>query len=195
MAKILVDFDSTLNCLDEHMLATCNARHGTAYEPECLTHWDALNELDPKGFVWGREVWQAFAWQLSIPPQPGAIETMRALTSAGHEPVIVSDRSATAGMHLDAWLEHHRLGVPYVLSHRERMPKAYVAEVIGIELAIEDAPHHALAIAGRGIPVYLMDKPYNRAIDCEHTECIDRVRGGWPEVAELLGLEMIEVAA
>jgi hypothetical protein len=180
MAKILVDFDSTITCLDTHMLATCNARHGTCIEPAHVTHWGWLNECEHAEWLWGAECYGSPEWQASVPAQPGAVDTLKAMQAAGLEPVIVSDRAPASGLLMGAWLVANGLGdLPTILSHREHLPKAHVAVKHNMAAAIEDAPHHAIALAYAGIPVYLMDKPYNRNV--EH-ELIVRV-SGWADIA------------
>ena len=110
---------------------------------------------------------------------------------AGLEPIVVSDRSVFAIRCAREWLILHGLAELNVLAtHREHLPKWRVARDYGMAYAIEDAPHHAIDLAGAGIPVYLMDKPYNREVI--ENDLITRVHGGWQELGELLGISMVE---
>lgn len=192
MAKILVDFDSTITQLDTHILTTCNARHGTCYRPDEVAHWDWLAECEHAEWLWGAECYGSPTWQATVPANPGAIEGIKAMQAHGLEPVVVSDRAPASGVLMRDWLIRYGLGdLPAILSHREHRPKAHVAVQHNMAAAIEDAPHHAIAIAHAGIPVYLLDKPYNRNV--VH-DLIVRV-SGWPEISDRFGDYFRAVAA
>lgn len=172
MAKLLLDFDSTLTQLAEHMLATYNARYGTAHTCDELTDWETLAKLKHSGYIWGADVWQSREWQLSVPPQPWALETVAAMRWAGLEPVIVTDRGIAAIRVMREWLASYGLAELMVIaSSRDTLPKWRVAQEHGLSFAIEDAPHNAIDLAEKaGITVYLLDKPYNRHVSHERIE-------------------------
>ena len=184
--RILVDFDSTLTQMDEHMLATCNERHGTEYAHGDIDSWEWLATFPHASWAWGDECFGSPEWQASVPPQPGAVRTVRELAMAGDEPYIVSDRTAHTEC-IREWAANHGLGdLPVIISDRNDFPKWKVARGFGIRMAIEDAPHNALDLADKAgcYPVILIDKPYNRDID--HPRIV-RV-ANWDEVALVIEL-------
>lgn len=183
MTRVLVDFDSTLTTFDEAMLAACNKRFGTSYAASDINDWDWLRTFPHAAYAWGAMCYRSPAWTLTVPPQPGAVETVREMIAAGFEPFVVSDREPEMARWIRDWLRRYRLDSVVVLTtDRTLYPKATVARDLGMRIAVEDAPHHALALGEAGLTFYLIDKPYNQVV--EHERVI-RVHG-WGQIAEAL---------
>ena len=111
-----------------------------------------------------------------LDPLPGAIETVRAWAATGTEIAVVTGRPSSTAAACRGWLERH--DVP----HREltfvdkygRASAAAEPEVLPLEalrrdsyrLAVEDSLPTARFLAERGIPVLLVDRPWNQG-DCD----------------------------
>ncbi len=52
--------------------------------------------------------------------------------------------------------------------NQKMIPKSEVCQNLGVDLFIEDAPHHAKDIAAKGINVFLLEKPWNRNFEVEN---------------------------
>jgi hypothetical protein len=162
--KILVDFDSTINQFDQHMLATVNDRFGLVHEYSSITTWgflDFMEQPEVGQWAWGPDVYNSYRWTLGIPPMPGAAEAMRNLKKAGHQVRIVTARKNTHQGWIEDWLRTHGFG-PFPCSYNEK--KSVWARRYGYTIAIDDAPHQARDLMEEGVFVYLVDKPYNREI-------------------------------
>ena len=162
--KILVDFDSTMNQFDQHLLATVNDRFGLVHEHDDINTWDFLNfteQPEVGQWAWGPEVYNNYHWTLTIPPMPGAKEAMRDLKKAGHQVRIVTARKNTQQGWIEDWLRTHGFG-PFPCSYNEK--KSTWAKRYGYTVAIDDAPHQAKELIEEGVFVYLVDKPYNREL-------------------------------
>lgn len=101
-------------------------------------------------------------WQ--PPPTTGAPEGLQRLKAKGRELHYISARTPRVQALTQKWLTQH--GIPFDSLHLlEGGNKALHCEKLGIELMIEDSPHHAVAIAQTGVPVLLFDTPYNGQVD------------------------------
>src|SRR5262249_13799854 len=111
---------------------------------------------------------------LGLPVMPCALEALRELDSLGAVVGIVTGRPTHTG-HLTAkWLADK--AIPYSW-FKHTNDKATASN--GWNLFVDDAVHHALAVKARGIPVCLMDYPWNRSLSS--TPGITRV-SGWQEI-------------
>lgn len=130
---------------------------------------------------------------LALDPLPGAIETVRAWSAAGAEIAVVTGRPAHTRDISRRWLERH--GVPHrELTFVDKYGRAGSAsedeEVLPLEslrrdsyrLAVEDSLPTARFLAERGMPVLLVDRPWNRG----SAEGVHRCRD-WGEVGERAG--------
>lgn len=186
----MLDFDSTTGELDGHMRASVNVKFGTSYQQEEITSW-AWWDTRPQEqgeYVWGPECFQNKEWTLAMPPVEGAIEGITELLDDGHTIALVSDRAPHMGLWLAEWLRTHRLPIPVHTTNRHDGPtKLDVIRKLGLQLVIEDAPHHAVEMSASGdvaVGVLLLDKPWNR--DVFHAK-IGRCFG-WDHVLDSVSL-------
>jgi hypothetical protein len=184
LGKILVDWDSTVNDFDGFLLQTLNDRFGSAYVLGDMKTWDFLREMDPEHVqhTWGESVYHNREWTLAIPPLPGAILGMNRLRDAGYYLRIVTART---GKHLEwvqEWLTNQGVrGIEVTCA--DSKDKAKWAERWGYNIAIEDAPHHVLALADVCERVYMVEKPYNSHVNGKR---IERVPSLWVATERIL---------
>lgn len=125
----------------------------------------------PDGFC--HNLYNDSSFVAKMPVVKGAREGARLLSDLG-EIYYVSARPAHLLDVTIEWLCEHDFPVGDVWLSED---KAEAVQMFGLELFVEDAPHHALALA-QVCPVYLLDYPWNR--DCHHSN-IWRVRD-WGEL-------------
>ena len=82
-----------------------------------------------------------------------------------------------AKAHTLKWLESH--SIPFHALHFEH-DKHVIAKDLRVDLFIEDSPKNASLLVKEGVPVLLMDKPYNREV---RHELITRVKD-WKDIAK-----------
>lgn len=121
-----------------------------------------------------------------LPPVPHAKEVTKRLQKA-HTLHVVTGRCLTHKAPAEVLLDEHFAEVFAALHftnhfsdvHKDKaVSKADVCVDQGMHVLIEDAPVHALGVAERGIPVLLLDRPWNQGV--EHKGII-RV-SGWLEI-------------
>ena len=191
MSGILIDFDSTLNQFDQHLLDAINAKFGTFYEVREWTYWafpragEGMTQ-EEADFAWGVELFKNRDWTLTIPPAPGAVLATNRLLDAGFDVHVVSARFKYMRRWIKQWLEQNGIysktgdGDLAVATHSDK--KGY-ARAYDIGVAIEDAPHNAIDLSAV-CPVYLIDQPWNRNVI--EGGPITRVESVWEAVEDLL---------
>lgn len=167
MARPLCDFDSTVFDLNQAQFDLIERELGVRITHDQITNWswEECGCFTPEmvALVWGEQGFKNREFQLSTPPMTGAIQGLKALQSAGHTPVIVSDRPAFMWDWMEEWFHRHGVRVPIVLTDRKTYTKAEAVIDNGLDYVIEDADHHAKDLAT--IPqikrVYLLNRAYN----------------------------------
>lgn len=194
MARILLDYDSTITNFCGGMLSALNSKFGTDYQERDVTSWDWWRTALTKkqvAYVWGPEVYQSAFFTILLPEVEGAYKGVQALRELGHEFVVVSDRKPHMKEWIESWL--HVLRWPQfevVTSDRETYPKTQVAKDLGLTIAIEDSPHHAKALACSPHieKVYVRERPYNQEV--EGLPKVTRFKE-WDEVVFAESLELV----
>jgi 5'(3')-deoxyribonucleotidase len=90
---------------------------------------------------------------------PGARIALEIL-SYRYRIIIITARRPSSRQQTVTWLETHRIPYDELYLTDE---KALVSEEI--TLAIDDHPEHALGYSQEGIPVFLMDQPWNQGVE------------------------------
>lgn len=103
-------------------------------------------------------------------PVTGAQEALKRISRA-HNCVVVTSRPETIRERTLEWCEKHFPGlfrdIHFTNQFGTNIPTAHKGEVcqrLGIEVYIEEAPHHALDVAQSGIPVLLYNVPWNQGV-------------------------------
>ncbi len=93
-------------------------------------------------------------------PMDGAVEALNALSKAGLSIIVATCRLPSCERLTRQWLRE--AGVPYddLLFVEDKAERCSNWAVL-----VEDAAHHALAVAQRGVPTCLLDHPWNRSLD------------------------------
>lgn len=172
---ILVDLDNILADFEPHYRALINEMTGRSARREDIVEYSyaASLGLSPKESA---AVWTRFnesdGWS-ALPPISGArrfMERLRRLDKIA----IVTNRPETARDSTLAWLREH--GMEHDELHVTENPskRAFVDGLGWMpRLVVEDAPHHAEEFSAAGVPIVLVDYPWNRK--CRH-DLLTRVR-------------------
>lgn len=200
--RIYVDIDDVLSQTIECLIDLLEQTHDRRVEVEDVRHFHlersfGLSEREIHTFME-----RAHADEIieSIAPIPGATEVLSGWTAVGHEVRLVTGRPPTTNAASRRWLERH--AIPHAaLHHLDKwsrpswnhagLPALRFEEIpaLAFDLAVEDSLDTAARLVGDfGIPVALMDRPWNRDL----TGLPGNVREGlwrcadWDAVAELL---------
>jgi uncharacterized protein len=165
-------------------------------------YWDVLSEISlrrfgvelpyEEQFTWGVTRLRADQFQLCVQeshsheqilagrPYPGAVETVREWSEAGHFIQVSSHRDVACAEVTGQWLRS--VGLPYddlCCSHH----KVERCVELGIDLLIDDSPANITAAIDAGIATATLAHPWNRDV-CEVEDVL--VATDWPELACLL---------
>lgn len=103
-------------------------------------------------------------------PVPGAVQGVKNLAREW-KVVYLSSRPAWARQMTERWLSQWGFPpAPLILADN----KAEAALRMGIDLAIDDAPHHIRAFMENSIPVLTIAQPYNRGFPCRINWAVGR---------------------
>lgn len=165
-------------------------------------YWDVLSEISMRRFgielpydeqfTWGITRLRADQLELCIGeshtderilagrPYPGAVETVRRWSAAGHFIQVTSHRDTGCARATAQWLGD--CGVPYDDLHCSYDKVARCVE-LGIDLLIDDSPENIAAAIEHGIATATISHPWNRDI-CEIEDVV--VAADWHELSRLL---------
>lgn len=193
MAKILLDYDSTLADTSQGRIDAINQQFGTHYSLDGVTTWfnDENGYMDEAhdGWSWGEECFLSLDWQANLKPVEGAIEGVKRLLVEGHSGIVVSDRPLALFEVTRDWLDRQGLDTVRLLFTKHKasksgdhkgFTKSQAAFLYKLTHVIEDAPHHSKTLAERAYidQIFLLDTPYNQGIT--HPK-IKRVKG-WSDI-------------
>jgi len=180
MSPIYVDFDDVLSDTTSAFLKILKREFGKRVNFEDIFSFDlkaSFNLTDSEYEHFFHRVHQADVI-MSFSPMEGAIGALEAWIKLGYQISIVTGRLTSAHEASLDWLAEHR--VPY---HSFTMVDKYSREnndsklsismeefsQLKFSLAVEDSATMALHLSQKmGIPVALMDRPWNRMVDLNH---------------------------
>ncbi len=165
--RVGIDFDDVLVDTNPSLLGFHNEQFGTAHWMEDVQSFD-LSRL------WGctpdeaherLEAWYYSSHHANLVPVFGAQEAVMHLANFCELHIITARHahlaevtSALVGRHFpDVFAGVHFVGY----NGRGHGSKARACQELGVTILLEDAPHHAHAVAAVGIPVLLFDAPWN----------------------------------
>lgn len=190
MKTIGVDLDDVLLNFNDSFLLFYNENYGTTYARADVTHyhvekiWDVDQELLQERL---HDFYHSEHYK-NVQPVVGAIEAISKLAENNKLHIITSSpKDVKEKIHI--WLETH-FGESFETIHftrksrfDQRRDKGEMCVELGINVFIDDHPDNALAIAQKGIPVYLLDTPWNQG---EMGPLVKRVYS-WSEILSELG--------
>jgi len=185
---IALDIDEVLSDTLDMVNDFYNRKHGTSFKLEDFKTYEWKD-------VWGCELkdsideWYAFMSEHgeNIKVSAGAIEGVKKL-SEKHELVAVTSRAEDFEEVTKKWLEKNFSGAikeVYFVNHYNKnggkqLKKSFFLKKIGADFFVEDHLDYAADCASVGIPVLLLDKPWNQG---DLSEKIERVFS-WNEIVE-----------
>lgn len=158
--RIGIDFDSTIAKIDQPLLDRLNVIRGTAYRAEDWSDW-SLSFLQPEE---KDLLFRLFTPDLydEVLPYPGAREAIQSLLDKPDIDLlcVTSNPERQGDVFMAAksrWLRRH---VPEL---SERLLAASNKHGLGLDLLIDDAPHHHQAA---DCPMVLVERPWNLDVQC-----------------------------
>ncbi len=127
-------------------------------------------------------MWEKTGEYLHLDIIPGAVEGVNRLKKKhGIYMISARDQFGRVHQHTEFWLNLNKF--KYDRLYTGAREKTTLMKFLKIDLAIDDAPHHAEQISGVGIPVFLFDASYNQHV--KENSLIKRVYG-WQDILERL---------
>lgn len=161
MLKIGLDIDGVVADSFPVFIAELNKHYGkdiTELENYDMAkvynvNWEDMNQF----FVDNME------YLFSLPlPMKGAVESIKTLLARGHEIIYVTARKCGAEERMTLkWMAENKIPCEKIVFMGAES-KTFAVREHGIDLFIEDFMSNALEIEAMGVPVLLLDAPYNR---------------------------------
>jgi uncharacterized HAD superfamily protein len=185
-----IDFDDVLFEFNNGFLQYFNKLHGTGFVREQVTDYqlhlllggtkEDIHDLIDEFYSSENHAF--------VSPVLGAVEALHALKD--HNLVLISARPEHTRTATEKWLSEHFPGLfknvhltgLYRGKTKDTKSKEEIARECGVDVFIEDSLSHAIKITATGIPVILIDTPWNQA---ETPDGATRVFT-WKEILTLL---------
>lgn len=175
---ILIDFDQTINNLNEAWVEYLNERHGTNVKPDDVTDWDITKSFPTliRDEVFKPLYEEAF-WK-RVKPLPKAYDNLCKLRNDGHKIyVVTTSNPVTVPIKLNNVLFNYFPFFTYndvIITSRKQL-------IIG-DVLVDDAPHNL-----EGDTTYakiLISAPHNKSFD---EKSINAIRvDNWDEIYEII---------
>lgn len=170
--NIMIDIDDVLSDFNKKFLEVANKNFKTPLNIE-IVHWnfhksipDFTKEMEESVFDIIRNT-EDFYECLQPYSNDEEFDFLGKLMEKGeHRFYFITSRFETKGKPVEEqsriWLKKHlKKDVKVFVSSN----KGELCKELGIELAIDDSPHHIINLIDNGINTYIMDWAYNRHID------------------------------
>ena len=183
------DLDDILLRFQDTMRMYHNETYGTNYTEEHDIIWNLWERwhCSPEESIKRLKDFFVHEYHYNAPPLPGSIEGIKSLKK-NHKLFIVSAKPEELREKTLEWLDKHfpnmfeELIFTKPLYDPQKQNKSEVCKTLGIEIFVEDALHNAYDVAKVGIPVLLLDMPWNRN-QKDLPEGVTRVFS-WPEIVQ-----------
>lgn len=180
---VLCDVDDTIAETQRLLIEYINGKLGTDYRFEEMDR-RYREDLDDETRQWTEAVWDTLKRpdvMQRMEPSEGALEAMEDLARIGFEPHIVTARKEILFEATKNWLKNHGFDEYYKYMH-PRQPgesgvefKIRVAREVGFVAGFDDTYEVAVALAEHIPTIYLIDKPWNRGVECPLPSNVVRV--------------------
>ncbi|MDA0322446.1 MAG: hypothetical protein O2923_06980 [Verrucomicrobia bacterium] len=201
-AKLYIDMDDVL-CETARALTALAAREfGKTVELEELTTFNLERALDLTSEQTELLMYKAHQPEIlgKLKPRDGALAALTSFVERSIEIVVVTGRPPSSGDVSIEWLLEHRMphdDFVHMDKYGRLEPADSTVRVLQMHevveqrftLAVEDAGEVAATLAGQyGLPVALLDRPWNRLEALQDLEADGLVTRctGWPEVEQLV---------
>lgn len=188
MKKVIgIDFDDVLMDFTPGFLSFFFKRLGKTFVKEDVKvfhFWDTFG-LSKEEAVAICEEYYLTEEHLGNPPLAGSREALQKLSNFSLQ--VITARPSFTEEVTTSWANNHfenmieRFHFTNAFKSDQAVSKGTLARDLGISYFIDDAPHNALDVASQGIPVFLVDTPWNK--NMESHELVMRVTS-WDEIAE-----------
>ncbi len=187
-----VDFDDVLFNFNRSFVDFCNKKYGTKMTYEKITDymmeksWNEPIEVILKRI---EEFFKSGEHDLVI-PLAGSEDAIKSLSSK-YDLVVITSRPDLIKESTNRWINKNfgdvfkgvHFSNQFMTGGGVARKKSEICKEIGVNLFIEDAPVYSMNIAKNGIPVILLNTPYNQNVS---HELISRVNS-WAEVEGKIG--------
>ncbi len=209
--RIYVDIDDVLCETIARLVDLLEHMHDRRVDPSQVEHFDLSRSFGLDSDETESFMERAHADDIieSIVPTPGAVDVLSAWTAAGHRITLVTGRPPKTNAASRRWLENHDL-LHEARHHLDKwnrpswnltgLPAIEFDDIrdFGFEFAVEDSLDTAVRLIEEfEIPVALMDRPWNRAVE----SLSRKTRGSlircanWNQVAAVFRYETSSIAA
>lgn len=170
--KIMIDMDDVLTNFNKAFLILANEMFGTPVDIK-IENWDFWKSVPGLSLEMEEKIWERitatenFYETLPLYASEKDLTRLREILIDGtHEIYFVTSRFPVKGRSVQyqsqKWLQKY-LGTN--VSVIVNSSKGELCRLLGIDFAIDDAPHHIDNLLNHGITTYIIDWPYNRFID------------------------------
>jgi uncharacterized HAD superfamily protein len=201
--RIYVDIDDVLSETISRLVDLLEHIHDRRVDPDEVEHFDLSRSfgLDANEIESFMERAHDDDFIESIAPTPGAAEVLSRWQAAGHRVTLVTGRPPKTNAASRRWLEMHDLSHE-ALHHLDKwnrpdwnltgLPAIQFDDLseFCFEFAVEDSLDTAVRLIEEfGIPVALMDRPWNRAVEpiARKTRGLLVRCSNWDQVADVFG--------
>ncbi|PNE22933.1 5'-nucleotidase [Mesotoga sp. Brook.08.YT.4.2.5.1] len=171
--KIMIDIDDILSNFNLAFLKIANEMFEEVPMDVEVKVWDFWKSVPNLTLDMEERVWERIRntpnFYEFLPPyaSPKELKRLGSLVAQGcHEFYFITSRFPTKGrsvqLQSQRWIQK-KIGEPVSVIVSSR--KGELCKVLGIDYAVDDAPHHVENLLDHGINTYIMDWPYNRHID------------------------------
>jgi uncharacterized HAD superfamily protein len=161
-----LDFDDTLVDMRKSIVETLNILHKKDFIYDRIKEY-GVSSLYGYSFEDFNNFFTNYQEQLhAVEPYPFLKNTIKVLNNK-YKLSIMTGRPSYWMDSAHKWVKEHELPIDEILCASDyKNGKAECATLHNVSVFIEDNPSHAVSIAGTGIKVLLLNKPYNQ--ECEH---------------------------
>lgn len=164
---VAVDLDNVIVATDPEIRSIIAALCGLTLSEADIQVFSYAEVLESKGLDTARaleiqeEALRIFHEQRcrEAAPVEGALDGLRSLAAAGLQLEIVTSRPPDCGDNTTYWLERHSCPVRDLIFLEDKASAANRWAIL-----VDDAAHHATAMAAGGGWVCVLDRPWNRSI-------------------------------
>ncbi len=190
MKKIGIDLDDILLDFNGAFIEYHNSKYGTTLKKENTTTFFLEEILDiprEEAMLRLRDFYLSSHHEEAAPID-GAVEALVDLART-NKLLIISASPEEIRIRIESWLKKHFINTFESIHFTRKMStdthslkKSEVCQSLGIDVFVDDALHNAENIAECGIPVLLLDRPWNQG---EVPKLVTRVYS-WSEIVKKL---------